>query len=489
MFKPNGPILLLRLVIGCALISTAAARGEQSSTEDAAKDYAKKWADPRASGKDIDKSLNDLADKITKPENSDSSQADQNVNEDASKLKGYFLTCDGKKISFVGVQPDWKFLYFKYGPEKKYTELPTRRAKEVAFSEGGKRVLITLHDGRIVEAIDWGCRVSMGSATWPGLGFEYLYYDELTEEVRKADLGIAKISKIVFGETARFAPIYSQWPFDTAEAVRRQKETAEFLGLPVEESVSLGDGMKLELVLIPAGEFEMGSPEDEKGREKWEGPVHRVRITKPFYIGKYEVTNEQWEQITGETATKWKELGTKRGTLPRKEPAEICWDDCRGFLKMLNAKIGGRQQFRLPTEAEWEYACRAGTGTPYFFGETISEKQAGVRRMTSPGVWNRGLGPVGKFPANAWGLHDMHGNAGEWCNDGYDPYYYRNSPRDNPLGPNQTTGRVVRGVVSEPNGGEEYRSASRGGLDATSPDARNSAVGMRVVAVIGADTH
>jgi len=216
-----------------------------------------------------------------------------------------------------------------------------------------------------------------------------------------------------------------KWPFDAEEARRRQIEASERLRLPVETAVDLGDGVVIELVLIPAGSFKMGSPVTEAGR--WgdeEGPVHRVRITRPFYMGKHEVTQEVWEKVMGANPSEFKGA---------KNPVEcVSWDDCQDFLKKLNASGKAQGTFRLPTEAEWEYACRAGTKSRFCSGDA----DAGLADYAwYDGNSGRTTHPVGTRKPNAWGLFDCHGNVWEWCADWYEEDYYRKSPRDDPTGP------------------------------------------------------
>jgi formylglycine-generating enzyme required for sulfatase activity len=197
-------------------------------------------------------------------------------------------------------------------------------------------------------------------------------------------------------------------------------------------------GMKL--VRIPAGEFLMGSPEMEKDRDQIEGPQHKVKITKPFYLGITTVTQEQWRVVMGTNPSAFK--GDK---LPVER---VSWYDCQDFLKKLSAKDG--KTYRLPTEAEWEYACRAGTTTPFNTGETINTDQANydgnhIYGSGEKGVYREKTTPVGTFKPNAWGLYDMHGNVWQWCEDWYDEDYYKNSPVADPIGPAQGANRVLRG--------------------------------------------
>jgi formylglycine-generating enzyme required for sulfatase activity len=204
--------------------------------------------------------------------------------------------------------------------------------------------------------------------------------------------------------------LYPSWPFDAAEAKRRQEETAKALGVKVDGDADLGNGVKLTLVLIPAGEFMMSSPFTEEGRGADERE-HKVKIREPFWIGKYEVTQEQWQGTMGYNRS------STRG--PRNPVDSISWDEAQEFLRKLNGSVpGGR--FALPTEAQWEYACRAGTDTPFSFGATITSVQVNCRGL---GASREGTAPVGSLPANPWGLHEMHGNAWEWCASPYSERY------------------------------------------------------------------
>ncbi|MGO8690431.1 MAG: formylglycine-generating enzyme family protein [Thermoguttaceae bacterium] len=197
--------------------------------------------------------------------------------------------------------------------------------------------------------------------------------------------------------------------------------------------MGVGGGVKLELVLIPAGEFLMGSPDSDNDAGNDEKPQHRVRITKPFYLGKYLVTQEQWQAV----------MGNKRSNSkgPRNLVEQTSWDDCQKFMEKLNEKVGGGT-FSLPTEAQWEYACRAGSTTRYFFGD--DESQLGRYAWYAENSGGK-THPVGGKKPNAWGLYDMHGNVWQWCADWYNAGYYKESPVDDPTGPTTGSGRVNRG--------------------------------------------
>jgi len=193
------------------------------------------------------------------------------------------------------------------------------------------------------------------------------------------------------------------------------------------EVVDLGKDVKLEMVLVPAGKFMMGSPASEKGRNENE-TQHEVTLTKPFYMGKYEVTQEQWFEIMGGNPSK-----EKGRMLP---VTNVSWNDCQDFIKKLNAKTNGG--YRLPTEAEWEYACRAGTTTKYSVGDKITPKDANYRdsKIGEPVA-------VGSYKPNAFGLYDMHGNVWEWCED-WKVDYQAGAVTD-PKGPATGERRVLRG--------------------------------------------
>jgi len=257
--------------------------------------------------------------------------------------------------------------------------------------------------------------------------------------------GFALLALALFG--AWFWNAWTNWQFGEYEAKRRQAEAARQLGVPVEAAVDLGGGVALELVLIPAGVFDMGSPEDEPGRWKEEGPVHRVRISRAFYMGKYEVTQEQWEKVMGANPSNFKG--------PKLPVEQVSWDDCQDFLKKLARLTGGglnasgkaQSQFRLPTEAEWEWACRAGTRTRFSFGD--ADARLGEYAWFGANAGNT-THPVGEKQPNAWGLYDCHGNVWEWCADSWGSYSPNPWPgkfrwtRD-PQGPGSGPGRVLRG--------------------------------------------
>ena len=226
-------------------------------------------------------------------------------------------------------------------------------------------------------------------------------------------------------------------------------------------------GMKF--VWISPGNFMMGSPKEEKERDANE-TQHKVTLTKGFYMGVHLVTQEQWQAVMGKNPSHFK--GEK--TLPVEN---VTWEDCQEFIKKLREK--DKNPYRLPTESEWEYSCRAGTKTPFHFGETIFTDQANYNGNHTYGNGKKGKDrkkttPVGSFPANAWGLFDTHGNLWEWCQDWLGDYP-QNDVAD-PQGPNEGQYRVLRGG-SGVNSPLTCRSACRHRLE---PGFRGNVIGLRV---------
>ena len=238
----------------------------------------------------------------------------------------------------------------------------------------------------------------------------------------------------------------------------------------VPKEITNSVGMKL--VLIPAGEFLMGSPDSDQDAQSFEKPQHRVRITQPFYLGMTEVTQGHYRAVTGQSPSQFKG--------PDELPVEnVSWEEAVAFCDKLNDREKGRlggEHYRLPTEAEWEYACRAGSKTRYSFGDD----EAGLGECAwfegnSGGKTHR----VGEKRPNAFNLNDMHGNVWEWCQDWYDDGYYGRSNDADPRGPTRAEARVDRGG-GWGSSARLCQSANRGRI---APGDRSDRLGFRVARV------
>jgi len=316
------------------------------------------------------------------------------------------------------------------------------------------------------------------------------------------------------------APPPAVAPFDAAQAKRHQEAWAKHLGGPVEETNSLG----MPLVLIPPGEFEMGAtPEElqwalEEGRKKnptdknyfervaSEAPRHQVKISTPFYLATDPVTQGEYQKIMGTNPSSFtekqmdpsafnpplskRELEIRQADVKKvvgkdtnRHPVEtVDWEDAVEFchrLSALPAERAARRVYRLPTEAEWEYACRAGTTTRWYCGDD----EAGVMDVAWFNKNARAMTqPVGGKKPNAWGLHDMSGNVWQWCSDRFSADYYKQSPASDPIGPPAGSYRVVRG-------GHWYDDASycRSASRRFGTASRTLNLGFRVVVAVAAE--
>jgi formylglycine-generating enzyme required for sulfatase activity len=180
----------------------------------------------------------------------------------------------------------------------------------------------------------------------------------------------------------------------------------------------------------------MGAVIQDKEADDDEKPQHKVRIPKPFYMGKYPVTQEEWGKLMGNNPSKFKQAG-------KKAPVEtVSWNDCQEYIKKLNQKEG--KTYRLPTEAEWEYSARGGSGgsTIYTYGDDVSKLGDYAWYDANSGNTTH---PVGQKKPNSLGLYDMTGNVWEWCGDWYGKEYYKNSPNADPKGADEGEDRVLRG--------------------------------------------
>ena len=258
----------------------------------------------------------------------------------------------------------------------------------------------------------------------------------------------------------------------TPTATRRADSAAVSVEKKVEPLAYESNNIGMVFSLIPAGEFMMGSPESEEGR-KYDEHQHRVRITKPYYMQTNEVTQGQWKLVMGTEPWKGHEY-VKEGA--DYAASYISWEDAVKFCRKLSQRAG--VAYRLPTEAEWEYACRAGTATAYSFGGSSGQLgEHGWFEDNAHDVGENYAHLVDQKRANGFRLSDMHGNVWEWCSDWHDTEYYKTSPVNDPQGPSSGSCRVVRG------GSWDFtlrycRSANRYGF---TPSKHYCSLGFRVV--------
>ncbi|HVX60689.1 MAG TPA: formylglycine-generating enzyme family protein [Pirellulales bacterium] len=231
-------------------------------------------------------------------------------------------------------------------------------------------------------------------------------------------------------------------------------------------TIDLGDGVKMEFVLIRPGSFVMGTDEDNDP-DSDASPRRRVTLTQPFYLGKYEVTQEQWEKVMGSNPSHFQ--GAKL-------PVEtVSWNACQEFLAKLQARTG--RKFALPTEAQWEFACRAGTSTPWSFGNSDATMGDYAWSRDNSGQTTHA---VGEKKPNASGLYDMHGNVAEWCADWYAKHTYSGGVATDPTGPSAGDSRIARGGAWGDDSGYlkcTYRNCS-------GSDNANEGIGLRCVMLV-----
>ena len=308
------------------------------------------------------------------------------------------------------------------------------------------------------------------------------------------------------GRSKRIRPPSAIAPFDEKTAQQYQSGWAAYLDVPVVQTNSIG----MKLVLIPPGEFQMGSPKEliaeelkANGDDQWykphlpdEGPQHRVRITRPFWLGVTDVTQGEYQRVMGANPSEFSATGQHkdqvRGQDTKGFPVEhVSWDDlvnfCRKLSNLPEEKAAGHT-YRLPSEAQWEYACRAGNAGRWCFSAQPDPSPVAVEeKLLGEYAWCGGNADhmthaSGQKRANAWGLHDMYGNVWQWCQDWYDGGYYAHSPIDDPMGPATGSDRVNRGG-SWIHPAAQCRSAIR---DHVGPGVRDGDLGFRV-SLVAAD--
>ncbi|MFW6163057.1 MAG: SUMF1/EgtB/PvdO family nonheme iron enzyme [Planctomycetota bacterium] len=278
----------------------------------------------------------------------------------------------------------------------------------------------------------------------------------LRADLRARGKPVAQQTRDLLARLQRATPAQRQALASELATLRRLHEEVlvQFLDFARSYELELDDDVVIRFVLVPAGTFTMGSPKDEPGRGRFEGPQHKVTLAKPFYLSATEVTQAQHQAVMGTNPSRY-----QGGDLP---VGNVAWKDASAFCQRLSERTG--LTVRLPTEAEWEYACRAGTRSPFSCPEEALDAHA----------WHRGNArggkprPVGGKKPNPWGLHDMHGNVEEWVADWYGSDYYAKSPRTDPQGPAKGSYRVFRGgsCYQSP---RSLRSAARGHSLGTDP--------------------
>jgi len=255
-------------------------------------------------------------------------------------------------------------------------------------------------------------------------------------------------------------------------AIPRKSEPVK--AKPIEEKKALTNTLDMKFVLIPAGTFMMGSPTEEPERKDDE-ILHKVTITKPLYLQTTQVTQGQWKKVMGSNPSHFEKGG-------KDCPVDsVSWEDAQRFISKLN-KMENTNKYRLPTEGEWEYTCRAGTRTPFHTGDSISTDQANYNGNypmpgSSKGKYREKTVKVGSFAPNAWGLYDMHGNVSEWCQDWYGDY--PSGEVSDPKGPSTGEERVLRGGSWLHHAGH-IRSAGRGRFGPGDRHRRIYLIGFRV---------
>ena len=256
----------------------------------------------------------------------------------------------------------------------------------------------------------------------------------------------------------------------------------------------LGNGIQLEMVMIPGGSFMMGSPETEEGSNDDERPQHQVTI-KAFCLGKYQVTQAQWKAVAAFPQVNRELKPDPSRFKGNNRPVEsVSWEDAVEFCDRLSNHT--KRQYRLPSEAEWEYACRAGTTTPFHFGETITTDLANYNGEFTygdgvEGVYRKETTEVGSFGvANNFGLYDMHGNVWEWCLDDWHDDY-EEAPKDGSAWFNSDDKLSDKPRRTVLRGGSWFtlplrcRSASRNGNNGGNRDTPDVIIGFRVVCAVG----
>ena len=308
---------------------------------------------------------------------------------------------------------------------------------------------------------------------------------ELNDQGIGVGLSVSGLSDRYFSEIIGSGDTPRTWALRLALRMAAMAGDGELARLLLEQGADLPanarifflpGGAAMEFVRIQKGTFPMGSPSSEEGRGNHEGPVHEVEISKDFWLGKYELTQGQWEAMAGSRPWSGRNNVVEDPLYPA---VYVSWEDAQALIGQLNS-AAGEERYRLPSEAEWEYACRAGTRSPWSFGD--DEGRLADYAWYHANTLDAGEGyvhAVGLKGANPWGLHDMHGNVWEWVQDWFDGGYYESSPRVDPPGPETGSSRVIRGGRFD-DSAWLLRSANRHNV---TPALRGEGLGMRLLRV------
>ena len=336
-------------------------------------------------------------------------------------------------------------------------------------SDGGR-----LDDGRV-------CGRFSNPALDAGRAFGLAFVDPGYEahDVRDGNLtaNVTVTGAVDVNSTGTYVLTYS-----VADAAGNTATATRTVTVTGARSVDLNASVAMDMLWVPAGTFTMGSPTSEAGREDDREDEHNVTLTKGFYLGKYEVTQAQYEAVmTGNTnglsATPSQFAGN-----PNRPVEKVSWEDAQVFLTRLNAQqaanLPAGWSYVLPTESQWEYACRAGTTTAYSWGATIAASNANYNWDGGATTGNdfKQTRDVGQYAANPWGFFDMHGNVFEFAADRYQAAYPTGNPVVDPTGPSSGSNRVLRGG-SWSSDGTGLRSADR---LSNPPSHRAAGLGFRV---------
>ena len=314
----------------------------------------------------------------------------------------------------------------------------------------------------VMGMVGCGGKENAGNAVDPGIGADEQLVTKSGRE--KEGPSFANVEAVASNPAETDDPVAT--PLPDAATVKQTLTPAQLaVGDPIENSIGMV------LVPIPAGEFLMGSPETEPGRQDNSELQHQVTLTKPFLLGVHEVTQGQWQAVMDTTPWKGKQYVKEGDDYPA---TYVSWNDAVEFCRQLSEKEG--LEYRLPTESEWEYACRAGTTTGYSFGDDASQlgEYAWYREKKDRRSWPQYAHTVGQKKPNPWGLYDMHGNVWEWCSDWHGDY--PSESVTDPAGPSSGSSRVIRGGAWF-SSAEQCRSAFR---LRESPSIVGNSLGFRV---------